>query len=252
MEQFDQHPRLTTARSQVRKAVPGSASNSDGLNHLSLNPLLGFLQPSRPHYTAVTAAHFHLWCREAINRAQNLLELFILIETARWHQLGPSIGSCLDQARASTLFDLYQSLEGCDASGLMPCTPLIRGISSGLVDLFGKAVNDLKIDLKLSSVSLTALKRRALVLMVSELVIDLIIEAFPHKQRAVIFVKLESLGAGVFCLTVHSNSISLPENKLCNSMSLTSQLASILNGEIIYRRSNSGGTRVEIEFSNQH
>jgi hypothetical protein len=251
MEQFDESPRLPITMPQLGKAVPRKVSNTEALNQPSLKSLMEFLQPSRPNYTAVTAAHFSLWCREAINRAQNLLDLFILIETARWHQVGPSIGSCLDQARASTLFDLYQSLEGCDAHRLMSCTPLIRGIASGLVDLFGRAVNGLKVDFKLSPLSLTVLKRRALVLMVSELVLDLIIEAFPHKQRAVIFVALESLGAGVFCLTVHSDSISIGEDRLCNSMSLTSQLASILDGEMIYRRSNFGGARFEIEFSNQ-
>ncbi len=251
MEQFDESPRLPIARSQLGNALSRQASITEVLVLPTLNPLMGFLQPSRPHYTAVTAAHFQLWCREAINRAKNLLDLFILIETASWHQVGPSIGSCLDQARASTLFDLYQSLEGCGTNGLMPCTPLIRGIASGLVDLFGTAMNDLKIDLKLSPLSLTALKRRALVLMVSELVIDLIVEAYPHKHRAVIFVTLEGLGDGVFCLTVHSNSISLAENRLYNSMSLTSQMASILDGEMVYRRSNFGGSRFEIEFSNR-
>jgi hypothetical protein len=210
--------------------------------------LTQLLQATRPRPSRYSEDYRQLWTREAIYRARILLDLFLLIETENWLKEGPTIRSCLDQARASTLLDLYQSLEVPETSKLVPCTPILRGITEGIVELFSRAVGDLKVDHDLISLSLNSIKRRALVLVVSELTLDFISEAFGRRGNGTIYVRLEKHHANAARLTVDSNGSLLRQQRLEDSLPIVAQLVNVIEGEIIIKKSPFGGHRFEVDF----
>ena len=206
------------------------------------------LLAARPQYSGKPETECRLWAKEAVNRATDLLNLFLKIETETWHRVGPTIRSCLDQALASNLLDIYHSIEKNEPQRLVPCTPTVRSISEGLVELFARAVGDLKIDLELASISLSPVKRRALALVVSEIILDFISEGFPGRGHGRIYVDLEKRCGNSARLAIDSNGLCVSEQRLENTLAIAGQLISVLDGDLVIRKSRFGGWRFEIEF----
>ncbi len=146
---------------------------------------------------------------------------------------------------------IYHSLYAAPDMAILSCVEPLVGVMGGLVTLFGSTVGHVSITTKVSPLSLPVYKRRALVLIASELVIQALLRGFRGLHHGQIRVTLDSAGKREVRFLLDHDGISADIMPPATSFDITSALAALLGAEMVYRRSPSGGTSIELLFSAQ-
>jgi hypothetical protein len=189
-----------------------------------------------------------LWIREASRRASAMLNLFLLLETKTWAHTKPSISAQLDCVLVETLLENYRELEAKPDRAICSCSGTLRSIVTGLVELFGPTIGTLEIKTEIAQFWLSSKSRRALILVASEIVLNLVLHAFGARSYGKIGLSVKLLNPETACLAVDSNGWQFDQSNDIGSLSIIGGLTRILDGEYIVRRPSSGGTRMEITF----
>jgi anti-sigma regulatory factor (Ser/Thr protein kinase) len=190
-----------------------------------------------------------LWAEEVMHRSFNFLRFALLLE----HRI-PVVG-CADPteegelALATGLVALYRSLVAAPERQVVPCTPMLRDLTIGLVGLFGPTVGAVELDTAIERIELPGFQRRALVLAASELVMNALCHAFAGRGRGRLTIELVRTGSRHARLRVADDGIGYaggPANVPCG---IADGLASLLASSLVYRRRRGGGTVAEIKFA---
>jgi signal transduction histidine kinase len=190
-----------------------------------------------------------LWAEEAMNRADNLLRLALMLA-----QRVPR-GSCklfvspVEFALADELAALYRSLEVEQERRVVPCSAVLRGVVRNLVALFGSAVSAVELRTQIELVALPAYRRRALVMAASELVINALRHAFKGRRHGWLFVELRAIDRCHAQLSVTDNGVGCSLDAAEAARGVAGGLAGLLGSELIYRPGQRDGTTAEIAFS---
>jgi two-component sensor histidine kinase len=193
-----------------------------------------------------------VWFEEAVHRTANLRQLATNLE--RLVNTGRIDASDRSRTirRANALASAYQSLDKVDAAQVYSCARELKDIAGGLVEIFGHTVGSLVLSLDIQPVPLTGEARRALLLAGSELVINALRHAFIGRHEGIIQAELHHdqvhqegtlivADDGVGPIGV-ANGTGLGHRIVCD-------LAGIMNGEVVWRRSPLlGGTEVMLRF----
>jgi hypothetical protein len=206
------------------------------------------IDAARPPENLLQSSKGRVWIAEATNRSCNLLQLFLALEVKTWQGNAPSIRSQLDCALAGSLCGSFRSLDHDAGEQAVECSELFQAVVGGIVTLFEKAVGRLTLLLEVDQLSLSADKRRALVLCASELLLTAIRCGFHSRSSGTITVALKATSRSHSKLTVciADSLIELTEEN--KSIAIVGGLAGILDGDIILRRSPTGNRFVEIIF----
>ena len=189
-----------------------------------------------------------IWAVEAMNRSLNMLRLVMLHE-ARWSDR-PQSSLCaqLELGLGKQLSLLFASLTILKEYKRQPCSDALFGIIVGLDALFGSVAGEVVLYTDLPPISLPSRKRRALVLAAAELVTRLLLEKPRRSIPLQVSVTLKQASAETAVLLVEDD---LPVGAADNSpegLEIVSDLASILDGELVLRQSSLGGTAAELHF----
>ena len=186
-----------------------------------------------------------VWMAEENHRALAMLQLLLLLNRSIHECHGREKFYVQEYENAKRLVRIYRSLDACYESNLVPCEAVIHGIVNGLVTVFN--VTNGSVDLKVNnrSLNLRANKRRALALLISKLVVDMLkdgakrliagrlILSFARVERRQMFIRIET-------------SCPILESFSSPGYDIVCALSGVLASEILCGEGKTGGTYVEL------
>ena len=127
---------------------------------------------------------------------------------------------------------------------MQPCFEVLHVSVFSLVKLFGRESASISVE----RLTLPAYKRRALVLASCELVLNLLRQGLMGGGAGNITVTLRRTSRAVAQLSVESDGNSVSKNILPQPGGIASDLAAILEADVVYSTRNGGATAAEISF----
>lgn len=197
---------LMTARASLRPPVAIEAGLLDLFAPAVAHPLATGAMAG-PEMTGADWAT--LWRSDAIHRARNMAQLSTSLANVAGHPTREWLPHCVT-AQARGLSRVYEALavDG-DRSTPVPCAEILREVVTRLTLVFGRARRIVGI-VSAEPVRLPPDKRRALVLMCSELVINALKYGFPDDRGGTIAVGLGATPDGIE-LIVEDDGIGMIE-----------------------------------------
>ena len=212
--------------------------------------LLQAFSPERHHGPAAgrwCEANQSLWASDAIHRANNLAQMAIGLSRIEPTRFGLDANSLI-AADAEALAAMYAELgSAADPLVALPCGMMLERITTALVAMFGRG---LPIDLRLGvdDIDLMPDRRRAMILIASELLINALKYAFAGRGSGVIHVSLGTRGE-VCELVVEDDGIGLTGTEPSGSGSgLVAAMTGLLDGHFERGGRLGGGARLSIIF----
>jgi two-component sensor histidine kinase len=177
-----------------------------------------------------------------MQRAYNLIELVALLDLRSRGSMRGSTDVTLENGNATALAESYQALDIVDENDHLLCSSLLRTMARSLVELFGTPIGNVVLKTQIAPLSLSAIKRRALVLVCNELLVNALRHAFVGRSDGLIKVTLGSFNDRRHYLVVSDNGNSRTPGDI------VSDLACLLDCEIQYRSVDPHGLEVVISF----
>lgn len=172
-----------------------------------------------------------LWVAEAIHRAHNLAYLALLRDELARQSRAPSVAAT-PRVSLDGLSDVYEELNRTGSDAFHgPCHgPLIR-VVGGLVTLFGLSPCKVRLKLDVDELVLEGRRRRALVLLASELVVNSLKHAFVGRVEGNLLVTLRNASSGELMVVDDGCGIG-PTCSEGKGTALTNGLCNLLQGRI--------------------
>lgn len=192
-----------------------------------------------------------VWMQEARHRAANLQHLVANVDYLLDRGRINSEDRPRMVRRAAALLQSYEALTetGNEPS---PCPAELRNIAGGLVEMFGHTIGSIILICDLQRIELAGDRRRALLLVTSELVINALRHAFAGRRSGIIQICLacdHEQDAATMC--VADDGVG-PDRIGCGSglgCRIIRGLAEVLNGDVAWGRSSLlGGTEAVLTF----
>jgi two-component sensor histidine kinase len=152
----------------------------------------------------------------------------------------------LDYGVASNLAAAIRELTILNDGERMPCSALLRGITRNFVELFGPVAGDIEIATRIEPLQLVAFKRRALGLMVIELLSNALLYAFREFEAGHIEVQLAQVSRSRARLIVKNNGRGDPVPIAQGCQQIGHDLANLLEAEIVHGMPGFDGTTAQI------
>ena|SRR5271163_2793564 len=189
-----------------------------------------------------------LWDDEAMRRACSMLQLVALLEDKSHLNASNPTTLMLETAVAADLAMLYRALDFARDEEELPCSEILEGVVTDLVTLFAPAVGDVLIKTNIERLTLPAYKRRSLVMLGSELVINALHHAFKHLIQGQIVVTLRVIDSSEALFMVADDGQGLPPREFDQTHGVASCLADLLEGDLLYARCEVVGTTAVVAF----
>lgn len=188
-----------------------------------------------------------LWDSDAIHRANNLAQMAASLSRIDQTRFGVSTGIDI-ASKAEALAASYAALGACaDGSAGVPCSMLLERISTALVSLFCEG-SLIHLQYRAHDVVLAPVRRRATILIASELLINALKYAFPDARAGVVHVSLmASDGTGE--LVVEDDGIGFTGLERAGTGSgLVTAMTRLLDGYFEKGHRVGGGARCSVTF----
>jgi hypothetical protein len=190
-----------------------------------------------------------LWANEAMQRAYNFLDLTIRLSACAPEDCDNHVAMALDAGNVAALAKSFRALDIVNEEEFLPCSKVLGINARGLIELFGPTVGSVLLSTKLERLALPAFKRRALVLLCSELLVNALRHAFESQTEGLITVTLSSVDGHHGRLVVADNGRGVAKVSTRPGSGIAFDLALLLEGDIRYRELVGSGTMVEVTFS---
>ena len=187
-----------------------------------------------------------LWAEEAMHRAYTMLRL-----VHRAHRFSHYDEPAVQQRDRCIAARLAASLYALQTEGMhsrTSCSGILAQIVQDLVLLFGRGLGEVQIVTNIDELTLSAYRRRALILLVNELVCNALTHAFAKRASGVIQVSLRTVDRALVELHVADNGAGLSLATIKPSCSVSGGLASLLAGDLRYCCTRLWSTRAELRF----
>jgi hypothetical protein len=190
---------------------------------------------------------YPLWAEERMHRAYSMLRLCQTVGCTNPDGDDDRLNCDIQFALARGLAARYRSLVEVAEYEKVPCSAILRGVVTNLVELFG-SVREVQLRTDIEPLSLPAYQRRALVLAASELVINAVLHAFKGRRQGRIRVVLRILGYQHARLTVADDGIGYDMDPVVVECGVAGGLAGVLQADLLYGPFSRTGTVSEITF----
>ena len=183
-----------------------------------------------------------IFAAEAAHRAKNLAQLSRAIIRLR-------LSTGLQEiAAAEALAQVYSEIgDASDCAVAVSSKDLLIQVVSSLVLLFGRGDRNVAIHIRAWELLLPPDRRRLLVLIASELVINALRHAFPVGRAGLINVFLR-VDEGHACLTIADNGIGYDGAQRGQGGELLDSLTAMLTGTLKRSTSPTGGLQASVSF----
>jgi two-component sensor histidine kinase len=192
-----------------------------------------------------------IWVMEAMRRAYNMVRLVGFLD--RYAPLSgiDSHRPDFEKRLADTLAATFDSLAIERDEVLRPCSMALRSLTQNLVELFGSAIGDIALSTCVDRLVLPAFQQRALILLTSELVTNVLLHAFNDRIDGRIVVELWVPTRGDASLTISNDGnllSSIPHQQQAGRCSMAGDLADLLQGDVVYTPRVGGGQIAKVTF----
>jgi hypothetical protein len=221
---------------------------AEGLSVQRGEILTTLLAASNPAMSGGRAVLRPLWANDTMHRAYSLVALSNLLDRHCSQWLCTPLGQSLEHKNAVALSQAYSALQIVDDNEWLACSDLRRTVARSLVELFGPAIGQLAVTTNVPRLSLPAFKRRALVLACNELVVNSLRHAFLGRLHGSIVVTLTRTDRWNVRLSVADDGVGIHVPPAADRFGIAADFALLLEGEIGYRNSETGGAIAEISF----
>ncbi len=189
-----------------------------------------------------------IWANEMMDRAYQMVRLTRLLDNRVPRNDSDPVDDSLEWRITSNLTETLRALHIRTDDEAQPCSDLLRATVRDLVELFGEAVGVSGISTCIDRLDLPAFKRRALVLMASHLVVDILLHAAREHRSPQLLVALDQPRCGVARLSVGYDDRAVPFGPLDGTYGVIDDLASLLETDIIYRADRLGRFVTGMDF----
>jgi anti-sigma regulatory factor (Ser/Thr protein kinase) len=193
-----------------------------------------------------------LWANEAMQRAYSMVRLVAGLDYRLPAGVRYRLGAEAEYGLAAELAALFRSLDLSDSEEVLPCAAAVRTTVRNLIQLFGPVVGQVHARDWIEPIEMPAQKRRAMVLATSELVVNALLHGFGGRRSGCIAVTLCRTEPSQARLSVADDGWGRPQNRANRCDGIASDLAALLETEVAYRRTDEGGTLVELNFPVRH
>jgi signal transduction histidine kinase len=192
-----------------------------------------------------SAALRPLWADEAMHRAWSLTRLLLRLD--QWGTGDDPFDANLERQLAEELARSYGELHIRADSAMQPCSQILRDIVTDLVELFSPAAKRIQLRTTIEPVMLGEFRRRALVLLASELVTNALMHAFVGQTSGEVNVTLQALTGGYVRLMVKDDGCGMRGVQARHA--IVHDLADLLESDLDRRAAPNDGTRVQVIFA---
>ncbi|GEM_PF-2759889 len=189
-----------------------------------------------------------LWVDEAMQRAHNMVRLVVELERQLPFIPENSEDSGAEYQVACDLAETFRSLTAADDNDMQPCFDALQVVVFNLIKLFGPTIGQVYADMSVERLTLPAYKRRALVLASCELVLNSLGHGLIGGDVRNITVTLCRTSRAVARLSVEGHSRGVSETLVPSHGDIISDLAAILESDVVYGDRAGGGTVAQISF----
>ena len=233
-----------TGRPSAMEVIVASLARISPARGKTLGLLLSATRPVAAGGRGVQAS---LWNDEATHRAYQAIRLVMLLDLHTEPPACEGLDVQLEHRLASRLADLWRSLDvSCDEQ-ILSCSEVLREIAIDLAELFGSNLAHETIRVHVERLSLPAYKRRALVLLATNLLMEGLYSALTGRSPEPIEVALELVSPSSAKLIVAHDGNSAgghrhPRGDVING------LIDLLEAQLTYRLTARRNFGTEIEF----
>jgi hypothetical protein len=188
-----------------------------------------------------------LWANEAMHRAWSQARLLLRLD--QWDAGNDPFGASLDLRIAEELVQSYRKLHIRADTAMQPCSQVLRDVVTNVVELFCPAASRIRLRTVIDPVVLAEFKRRALVLLASELVTNALMHAFEGRTGGEVNVVLQVLAAGYARLVVTDDGGGMRNRVEQRRHPVLHDLADLLESDLDRRAGPTGGTCTQVVFS---
>jgi hypothetical protein len=149
---------------------------------------------------------------------------------------------------AGRLFDTFTSINLATENQTACCSTLLLCATCDMVALLGPAAGRITLRTDVGDVVMPCFKRRAVILLVCELIANALQHAFNEEDGGEITVALEAISGTCARVTVADNGCGFGQLENPPVGDVTAALAGILNGSIVYDSTRCYATVVSVEF----
>jgi two-component sensor histidine kinase len=190
-----------------------------------------------------------IWAFENFARAKVMIRLLSSLDRLRKNGSPHMLSLEVERdtaARLSTGLGLLQDLSSVHP---VPCSGLLRHVVRDLVELFGPTIGEVSVATRIEPITMTGIRRRAVVLAVCNLVLNSIADGFPGRSRGALLVSLQRINRAQVRLTVADNGCASDRDYTEESWEAVDDLVAILGGRLFRQRDGFGGAITELTLS---
>ena len=195
-----------------------------------------------------------IFAAEALSRARTMFALVLMLEEKSWSGDEPwypdvsPMRLSQEITLAKHLVELLETLALESGADPLPCDRLLRGILAGFTELFGPGIGQLSFELEAETLALAGFKRRALVLAAADLINRSMLRSLPqpHSGQFRATLRRVAVDRGEFVLEHNGRNVELALPG--EPSSVLAMMAALLEAELVFRRSATGGPAVEFRF----
>ncbi len=129
-----------------------------------------------------------------------------------------------------------------------PCSSLLRHVVRDLAELFGPAVGEVLIATQIEPLSLSAVKRRALLLAVCNLLLQAMADGFVGRRSGTLLVSLHRIGPAAVRLTVADDGSASTRDWANEAIEAVDDLVAVLEGRLFHQSDRRGGVITKLTF----
>ena len=184
-----------------------------------------------------------IWATEALHRAYSMVRLVARLERRSPSHDEQSVRLDLEARLGAELAAIFDSLTIARDDELRACSASLRDVARNLVELFGPAIGEVTLVTSVDHLVLPAFRHRALILLVSELIINTLLHAFNGRRAGRVTLELARLSQSKARLAVTDDGNyplgGVPHRP--ERCSVVNYLADLLQTELVCRSATGGG-----------
>jgi hypothetical protein len=189
-----------------------------------------------------------IWAFENFARTRVMIRLLSALDRLRKNGDPHMLSLDMERDAADRLSAGLSLVRDLSTSTPVPCSSLLRHVVRDLVELFGPSVGEVLIATQVEPVSLSAVKRRALLLATCNLLLQALADGFAGRRSGTLLVSLHRVSGIAMRLTVADDGSAATRDWSGECVEAVDDLAAILEGRLFHQRDGRGGVITELTF----
>jgi two-component sensor histidine kinase len=189
-----------------------------------------------------------IWAFENFARTRVMIRLLSALDRLRKNGDPRMLSLDMERDAADRLSAGLSLVRDLSAATPVACSSLLRHVVRDLVELFGPTVGEVLIATQVEPVSISPVKRRALLLATCNLLLQALADGFAGRRSGTLVVSLHRIGRAAMRLTVADDGSVATRDWSGESVEAVDDLVAILEGRLFPQRDGRGGVVTELTF----